>query len=265
MFVNTAKSVWLFKLAFTGTTPNHTKQLCALQMIEVLIAMTNVVSQHEANQAVLGSLARPLSEALAAWLSTFPSTLQATDTPEASLTNVPGASTAAQTDSAAMRNNIIVEEECDGTAPHTAPHESSLMASKPATSALTARLKGQKPPSLLTSKLKGSMPTKGDTRDPSGSAHPSGPAQNTASTQRAESGKESTSKRPEDGEVQLARRFVYHLLLHLPVEVLRGRQDFWMEHAVGLPELMQSCIGVAVMQEPIVSYHHSLKLRVAVV
>ena len=236
-------------------------------MVEVLIAMTNVVSQHAANQALLVSLARPLTEALAAWLSTFPLTLQTTDTPEASVTHVPlSASTAAQSDSAAMKQ-IRTAEESVGTALHTAPHEPSLMASKPASSALTARLKGQKQPSLLTAKLKGSMPsaTKAASQDPSGSANPSGPAQDTASTQGAESGKKSTSQRPKDGEVQLAQRFIYHLLLHLPVEALQGRQDFWMEHAVGLPELVQTCIGVAVLRGPTVSHCHILKLRVAVV
>lgn len=59
--------------------------------------------------------------------------------------------------------------------------------------------------------------------------------------------------------MQLGRRFVYHLLLHLPVDVLRERQAFWMEHAVGLPQLMHCCLGVAVMQEPTVSPHYIVK------
>ena len=244
--------------------PRHTNQLCVLQMIEVLIAMTNVISQHAANQAVLVYLAESLTQALAAWLSTFPS-MTTPDAPEASLTNVPVyAGTAAQTDLAAVTNSRT-NEESTNTAPPTASYDSAVTAQNLATSALTARLKGPKQPSLLTAKLKGSMPIQADTLGASASANPSCPPQATASTERAESSNNSTSQRHEDGEVQLARRFVYHLLLHLPVEVLRSRQDFWMEHAVGLPELMQSCIGVAIMQAPTVSYRYVAKLGITVV
>lgn len=233
-------------------------------MIKVLIAMTSVVSQHAANQAVLVSLADPLTQALAAWLSTF-SSVTTLDVPEASQTNVPvHGGTAAQADSAAMTDSRTKEVvESTSTALDTASYGSSFTAQKPATSALTVRLKGPKQPSLLTAKLKGSMPTQADTLGASASGNLSGPPQDTASSQRAESSKRIEMR--EDGEVQLAWRFIYHLLLHLPVEVLRGRQDFWMKHAVGLPELMQSCIGVAVMQAPTVSHHHVMKLGFTVV
>ena len=233
-----------------------------MQMIEVLIAMTSVVSHHAANQALLVSLAEPFTEALAAWLSTFSSeTLGTTDAPEPCLSNVPSsviASAMAQSPSTASKN-MRTAEESRSAAAHAALHDSTLAASKPAPSALTAklkgpkqpslltaRLKGPKQPSLLTAKLKGSMPNNADTQDP---------PQGTVSAQRAESSKKSASRRPEDGEVQLARKFIYHLLLHLPVEALRDRQDLWMEHALGLPDMMQSCLGVAVMQASTVSRH----------
>lgn len=245
--------------------PRHLKQLCALQMIGVLIALTNVVSQHAANQALLVSLAEPLLAALAAWLSTFPSTttLETTDAPEASLTSVPVNASTAQSASAA-RENSRTKEESTSTPPPTVHYESSITAQKVATSALTARLKGPKQPSLLTAKLKGrSRPTKADTLDPSASISLCGPPQDTVSSQRVEFSKR--SERREDSEVQLAKRFIYHLLLHLPVGVLKGRQAFWMEHAVGLPELMQSCLGVAVVQAPTVSHYHLVQTVIAAV
>lgn len=228
-----------------------------MQMIELLIAMTNVVSQHAANQALLVSLAEPLTEALAAWLSTSPSTtLKATDAAEPPMTKVPScASTSAQSDMAATKNSSTGAKP-QSTATHTAAHDLSCKAQKPVTSALTSQLKGPKQPSLLTAELKESTQPKAETRDPSVNASPSASPRDAASTQRGESSK--NSQRQEEPEVQLARRFVYHLLLHLPVDVLRDRQAFWMEHAVGLPELMQDCLGVAVMQEPTVSQQHHM-------
>ena len=217
-------------------------------MIEVLIAMTNVVSQHAANQALLASLAEPLTQALAAWLSTFPSTLEATHNPEASLTHVPfPASTSAQSDPAAMKTSKTEEKSIS-----TGVNDSSKKAKKLAPSALTVRLKGPKQPSLLTAKLKDSKPIKADTLDQSPSANPTRPSQGSISAQRGEPSK--GGKGHDDGVVQLARRFIYHVLLHMPVEVLSSRQEFWMKHAVGLPELMQSCLGVAILQVPGVSY-----------
>ena len=61
----------------------------------------------------------------------------------------------------------------------------------------------------------------------------------------------------DDTEAQLARRFAYHVLLHLPAAALKERQDVWMEHAVGLPPLMQSCLEVAAVQAPRVLLHFS--------
>lgn len=136
-----------------------------MQMIEVLIAMTNVVSQHAANQALLVSLSDPLTKALAAWLSTFPSsTLEATHTPESPLTSVPScASTSARTDIAALERNNSTGAEPNSTAPHTAAHDSSCNAQKLPTSALTSQLKAPKPQSLLTAKLKDSTPPRAKT------------------------------------------------------------------------------------------------------
>ena len=252
-----------FKRPVTSSMPRHINYLLdVLQMIEVLIAMTNVVSQHAANQALLVPLSEPLTEALAAWLSTFPSiTPEAANPPQSPLTSLPSCTgTSAQSDMTALKKNSSTGAEPNSTAPHTAAHDSSCNAQKLPTSALTSQLKMPKQPSLLTAKLRDSTPIKTKTLDPSASASPSASVSlphAAASTQRGETSKKS-HRQEEDGEVQLARRFVYHLLLHLPVEVLRDRQAFWMEHAVGLPELMQCCLGVAVMQDPTVSQHHHI-------
>lgn len=239
-------------LAFkSGELPRHIKQLLdALQMIEVLMAMTDVVGQHAANQAQLVSLAEPLTKALAAWLSTFPLVnLEATDAPAASLTEGPSCgSTSTQSDTAALTNSSTWAEP-KSTAHPTAAHDSSCNTQK-TTCALTSRLKAPKQISLLTAQLRNTAPSKAET------LAPSAPPQGAASNQRGKSSKK--RQRHEDEEVQLARRFAYHLLLHLPVDVLKDRQAFWMEHAVGLPQLMHCCLGVAVMQEPTVSQHHTV-------
>lgn len=259
-------------------------------MIEVLITMTNVITRHATNQALLATLAEPLTQALAAWLSSFPP-LTDPSTSEGSLPELPsGARASAQSDSTAIQNTKT-KGQPDSITFETAISDSLLKTEMPAKSALTLRLKGRKEPSLLTAKLKNTMPVEaehpdpsaigrpttsvltselegpkatalptgslqsttpieGDTLDPSASEDPATPPmQGSSSAQRGGAGEWSMGVE-EDAQVQLARRFMYHVLLHLPVAVLRARQAFWMEHDVGLPELMQSCLGVAVLQAP---------------
>ena len=121
---------------------------------------------------------------------------------------------------------------------------------KPATSVLTSQLEGPKATALQTGMLKNTMPIEADTLDPCISQDPAEPpAQGSSSAQEGGSSEWSMGVE-EDVQVQLARRFIYHVLLHLPVEVLRARQAFWMDHAVGLPDLMQICLGLALLQAP---------------
>ena len=209
-------------------------------MIEVLGAITSLVGQHALNQALLFSLAEPLTQALAAWLPTFPCTLH-TDIPEASLPEAPARS---QSHLAAVKNSRT-DDKSHRPAINSAAKDSAEKAKQLATSVLTSRLKGSKEASLLTAQLKGGIPVpvNADTQQQSSRTNTCGLSQGSASRWRGE-----RSKRCEHGEVQLARRLVYHVLLHLPADVLKDRMAFWMEHAVGLPEPMQSCLGVAIAQ-----------------
>lgn len=262
-------------------------------MIAVLIALTNVVSQHATNQALLAALAEPLTQALAAWLPTFPKPPQIA-TPEASLTDGHScARTSAQPDSAAVQNTKA-RGPTEGMTFETVIVDPSKKTQKPAKSALTIRLKGPKKPSLLTAKLKGTMLFEDAVPESHASAKPAtsalasqlgGPQATTLLTGNLKdntpiepdilnlsASEDSTEPRrrgsasaqggvsrewgvglEEDMQGQLARRFTYHVLLHLPVEILKDRQAFWMEHAVGLPELMLNCLAVAAVQDPEVS------------
>lgn len=122
-------------------------------MIEVLGAITSLVGQHALNQALLFSLAEPLTQALAAWLPTFPCTLH-TDISEASLPEAPARS---QSHLAAVKNSRT-DDKSHRPAINSAAKDSAEKAKQLATSVLTSRLKGSKEPSLLTAQLKGGIP-----------------------------------------------------------------------------------------------------------
>ena len=110
--------------------------------MEVLIAISNVVGQHPANQAILFSLAKPLTDALAYLLSTLPKKTSTT------LTYMAGSST--QTDSAEDQ-----QQTSTGLAAQTAADASAEGRETPRVSALTQQIRGRKIPSALTAQLKG--------------------------------------------------------------------------------------------------------------
>ena len=256
--------------------------------MEVLIAISNLVSQHTANRAILASLATPLTQALASFLCTLPcnSSSPSSDMATAHLPS--------QTQSPAAKNDSI-EKPSISPAAHAAADDSALSKQRVMMSALTKQLRSPSRPSVLTAQLKGHMPgtsshsdqqntkpaeasaaavahiSQGSTppqhpqsglKPPANSALRLEPGQmpeaepeiscGSSSPQRSESA-ESEGVHDDDLEVQLARRFTFHVLLHLPAASLKPRQATWMEHAVGLPELMQCCVEVAVEQAPRVS------------
>lgn len=266
----------------------------ALQMMEVLIVISNVVSRHPDNKNLLACLAQPLTQALASILVSLPSN-PTVNPPEAAPCDVSShTGTPAQTDSAALPHTQI-GWHCQTSVLEPAADDSSARRQMRSMSALTAHFNQINASSMLTAQLKGKQATPANT--PQQSLHETHTASKAESPQHPEADNSRTfdsakssdwterklvdsSQKPEtpqppeltpdsnltqkavpiegDGlpdplEVQLARRFTYHVLLHLPAASLEDRQGFWVKHAVGLPELMQCCVEVAVMQSHQVS------------
>ncbi len=51
-------------------------------------------------------------------------------------------------------------------------------------------------------------------------------------------------------EVRLVRHFAFHVLMLLPVEVVKKRAGFWLQHVDGVPDLLHCCVSVATLQDP---------------
>lgn len=260
--------------------------------------MSNVVSQHPANQAILSSLANPLTQALASFLCTLPSKLIPLSSEMASAHLPSQCCTDTQTELLVEINNSTgkpsktpaAQKAADDSLPNkqrmTMSALTEQLRSSRAASSLTAQLKGHAtgnssgPDQVNTRPGKASVATaahmsQGSTSPQaphSGSKQPANsalrleiphepeaetePSQGSSSIQRSKSAG-SDGMHGDDLEVQLARRFTFHVLLHLPAASLKDKQALWMEHAVGLPELMQCCVDLTVEQAPRVSHSPS--------
>ncbi len=51
-------------------------------------------------------------------------------------------------------------------------------------------------------------------------------------------------------EVRLVRHFAFHVLMLLPVKVVKKRAGFWLQHVDGVPDLLHCCVKVATLQDP---------------
>ena len=277
-------------------------------MMEILIAMTNVISQHTTNQALLASLAEPLTSALASFLCALPvNSLSAAS--KASVTQDPvGVGTHACSSPAGLRQTQTQTQTPRQPHSRAAEQEAgALMGSQPVPgmSALTMGLqchpfthhptnrrsllpaRAHVKPTLQKTALATHTARRQNTRArshahsrvpqrPSTAAafaamHPLQSSDSTApfeldfanSVKPVES-RESVHgfelpQKPDsafggdtvpgagsvdDLEALLAKRFTFHVLLHLPADIVRERAGLWMQHAWGLPKLMRSCLGL---------------------
>ena len=210
------------------------------QSLAVLIALLHC---HVANQALLLPHAHTLVEALAAMLQAL------------ALERTHDTSQGAKNTGAAAGDQLAPSQQFTQAAELLAKPST-----QPQRSALSAELEGQaaadhsssskvdsvgSSTSALTSSLRQAQMQQ--------SATPQHAVQQSAAehqTAGSPSGAQQESDLTMDSELKQA---CYSLLLFLPAAELQGREQFWMQHAAGLPFLLRCCLAAAITFEPRVS------------
>lgn len=212
------------------------------QSLAVLIALLHC---HVANQALLLPHARTLVEALAAMLQAL--ALERTH----------------DTSQGAKNTGAAAEDQLAPSLQFTEAAE--LLAKRPTQpqrSALSAELEGQ---AAADHSSVSKIDNVGSSTSALTSSLRQAQMQQSASPQHAvqqSAAEDQTAGSPSGAQQDLTmvselKQACYSLLLFLPAAELQGREQFWMQHAAGLPFLLRCCLAAAITFEPRVS--HSLQ------